>query len=191
MFDLHLKHDIVPLDEGSGFLRNAIKETMKKNLLKPEFCERRLVEIREYSLRLDKYRDETIKKIDECFGQVLSSLKKRKTEFLSEVVEKFKEEKEKIIEDEKKWLDLQEMGQKVLEISRSPNDAEILQNAKYVMDTLRLLDNGTEVKNTKLYNAIENSLTLDNSTVLSYEQLLHYLRKYFSLEEPNLLEFSS
>ena len=63
LFDLHLKHDIVPLKEGSGYLRESIKDSMKKGLLKKEFSESHLLEIREYSLRLDKYRNDTIKKI--------------------------------------------------------------------------------------------------------------------------------
>lgn len=34
MFDLHLKHEIVPFDEGSKYLRDSIKENSDKGLLK-------------------------------------------------------------------------------------------------------------------------------------------------------------
>ena len=69
--------------------------------------------------------------------------------------------------------------------------AEILKNAKFVMDTLRALDSDTQYKSAKLYSAIDNTLRLDANTILSYEQILHYLRTYFTIEEPNFLEFNS
>lgn len=191
MFDTHLKHEIVPLDEGCGYLRDAIKDVTKKKLLKSDFCERRLLEIREYSLRLDKYRSDAIKKIEEEFGKLFQTIKKRKSEFLSDVLEKFKAEKEAIQEDENKWIDLQEMGKQVLELSKNANDGELLLQAKFIMDTLRALNENTTFKNAKLYSSFDDSLKLDNSTVLSFEQILHYLKTYFKIEEPNLLEFTS
>lgn len=191
MFDMHLKHEIVPLDEGCKYLREAIKGSIDKNMLRPDFCEHHLLEIREYSLRLDKYRNDAIKKIEDNFGEIIQTIKKRKNEFLSDLIEKFREESEKIQADEHKWLDLQEKGKKVLDLSKNPYDGDILLNAKFVMDTLRELKNDTKFKSAKIYSAVDTSLPLDENTVLSYEQILHYLKTYFTIEEPNILEFTS
>ena len=191
MFDLHLKHEIVPIDEGCSFLKKAIKESIDRNLLRNDFCEHHLLEIREYSLRLDNYRNDTIKKIEDCFGKIIKTIMKRKNEFLTELIDKFKEESEKIQDDEKRWLELQEKGKQVLDLSKNPNDAEILLNAKFVMDTLRELNNEMQFKTARIYNAVDTSLQLDENTILSYEQILHYLKTYFTIDEPNILEFTS
>ena len=78
MFDLHLKHDIVPFDEGGKYLRDSIKENSDKGLLKKEFAETRLLEIREYGLRLEKLRSDTIKLIEKSFNSIISVVKKEK-----------------------------------------------------------------------------------------------------------------
>lgn len=191
LFDLHLKHDIVPLKEGSGYLRESIKESMKKGLLKKEFSESHLLEIREYNLRLDKYRNETIKKIEDCFNSIISTLKKRKSELMSEVLEKFTNEKDKIQNDEDSWIDKQEISYKVLELSKDPNDANILLNAKFIMDSLRLLNQEPQFREAKIFNVIDTSLQLDNKVTLSYEEIIHYLKGFLTIEEPNILEFKS
>ena len=71
--------------------------------LKKEFTETQLLEIREYHLRLEKYKSETIKKIDESFREIINTLKKRKNEIISEALDKFNLEKEKVLKEEDKW----------------------------------------------------------------------------------------
>lgn len=191
MFDLHLKHDIIPLKEGSGYLRESIKDSMKKGLLKKEFSESHLLEIREYSLRLDKYRNETIKKIEDSFNSIISTLKKRKSEIMSEVLEKFATEKDQIQNDEDSWIDKQDMSVKVLELSKDPNDANLLLNAKFIMNSLRLLNEEPKFKEAKIFNVIDTSLKLDGKVTLSYEEIIHYLKGFLTIQEPNILEFKS
>ena len=89
MFDLHLKHDIVHLEEGGNYLRNSIKHNSDKGLLKKEFAETRLLEIREYGLRLERLRNETIKLIEKSFNEIISVVKKRKTVLMTEIIDYF------------------------------------------------------------------------------------------------------
>ena len=103
LFANHQKHDILSLKEGSVYLRDSINVELKKGTLKKDFTEVRLLEIREYHLRLEKYKNDTIKLIDETFKEIINTLKKRKNEIISEALDKFNEEKDKIIKEEEKW----------------------------------------------------------------------------------------
>jgi hypothetical protein len=191
LFDLHLKHDIVPLKEGSGYLKDSIKAAINKGLLKKEISEKHLLEIREYGLRLDKYKNDTIKKIEDCFNTIISTLKKRKNDVMTELIGKFSTEKQQIQTDEDNWVNKQEKSIEILRLSKDSNDANLLLNAKFIMDTLRELNIEPEYREVKLFNVVDTSLELDNMITLSYEEIIHYLKDYLTIEEPNILEFKS
>ena len=191
MFDLHLKHDIVPFDEGGKYLRDSIKENSDKGLLKKEFAETRLLEIREYGLRLEKLRSDTIKLIEKSFNSIISVVKKRKTVLMSEIIDYFGEEKEKVNADEKKWIENQKIAEKIVALAKDSDDGKILKNAKFISDSLKALEEKPVYRETKLLNVVDSSLHLDEEVTLSYEEILHYLSQYMEILEPNLLEFNS
>ena len=191
MFDLHLKHEIVPFDEGSKYLRDSIKENSDKGLLKKEFAETRLLEIREYELRLEKLRNETIKLIEKSFNGIISVVKKRKTVLMSEIIDYFGEEKEKVNADEKKWIENQKIAEKIVSLAKDSDDGKILKNAKFICDSLKELEEKPVYRETKLLNVVDSSLHLDEEVTLSYEEILHYLSQYMEILEPNILEFNS
>ncbi len=191
MFDLHLKHDIVHLEEGSQYLLDSIKANQDKGLLKKEFAETRLLEIREYGLRLERLRNETMKLIENSFNEIISVVKKRKTVLMTEIIDYFSEEKEKVNTDEKKWLDNQKIAEKIVALAKDSNDAKILLNAKFITDSLKELENKPEYRETKLLNVVDPSLHLDEEVTLSYEEILYYLSNYMTILEPNILEFNS
>ena len=191
MFDLHLKHDIVHLEEGSQYLLDSIKANQDKGLLKKEFAETRLLEIREYGLRLERLRNETMKLIENSFNEIISVVKKRKTVLMTEIIDYFSEEKEKVNTDEKKWLDNQKIAEKIVALAKDSNDAKILLNAKFITDSLKELENKPEFRETKLLNVVDPSLHLDEEVTLSYEEILYYLSNYMTILEPNILEFNS
>ena len=191
MFDLHLKHDIVHLEEGGNYLRKSIKQNSDKGLLKKEFAETRLLEIREYGLRLERLRNETIKLIENSFNEIISVVKKRKTVLMTEIIDYFSEEKAKVNADEKKWIDNQKIAEKIVALAKDSNDAKILLNAKFITDSLKELENKPEFRETKLLNVVDPSLHLDEEVTLSYEEILYYLSNYMTILEPNILEFNS
>ena len=191
MFDLHLKHDIVPFDEGGKYLRDSIKENSDKGLLKKEVCDKKLLEIREYGLRIEKLKNETIKLIESSFNEIISVIKKRKTVLMTEIIDYFSTEKGKVDEDEKKWVDNQKTAEKIVSLAKDSNDAKILLNAKFIIDSLKKLEDVPEFRETKLLNVIDSSLYLDEEVTLSYEEILYYLSRYMTILEPNILEFNS
>jgi len=191
MFDLHLKHEIAHLEEGGKYLRESIKKNQDKGLLKKEVCDKKLLEIREYGLRIERLRNETIKLIEKSFNEIISVIKKRKTVLMTEIIDNFSGEKEKVDTDEKKWVDNQKIAEKIVSLAKDSNDAKILLNAKFIIDSLKKLEDVPEFREMKLLNVIDSSLYLDEEVTLSYEQILYYLSRYMEILEPNILEFNS
>ena len=110
---------------------------------------------------------------------------------MTELIDKFSTEKQQIQTDEDNWVSKQEKSIEILRLSKDSNDANLLLNAKFIMDTLRLLNIEPEYREVKLFNVVDTSLELDNTITLSYEEIIHYLKDYLTIEEPNILEFKS
>ena len=165
------------------------KNGIDKGLMKREYCESHLLEIREYSHRMDKLRNETIKKIEDDFNTLIKALKNRKTVLMTELLDIFSKESEEIENDESKWTVNQDVSDKVLSLSKDPNDATILLNAKFIMDVIKDLNVDEQFKEIKIFNVIDTSLTLSPNTVLSYEEILFHLKNFMTILEPNNLEF--
>ena len=157
--------------------------------MKREYCESHLLEIREYSHRMDKLRNETIKKIEDDFNTLIKALKNRKTVLMTELLDIYSKESEEIENDESKWNINQDVSDKVLSLSKDPNDATILLNAKFIMDVIKDLNVDEQFKEIKIFNVIDTSLTLSPNTVLSYEEILFHLKNFMTILEPNNLEF--
>ena len=191
MFDLHLKHDIVELSEGNKYLLQSIEQNINKGLLKKEFAETRLLEIREYGLRLERLRTETVKLIEKSFNEIISAIKKRKTVLMTEIIDYFSEEKDKVSKDENKWIENQKIAEKIVALAKDSDDANILLNAKFIMDSLIELENKPVYKEVRIKNVVDPSLKLDDEVTLSYEEILYYLSRYMTILEPNILEFNS
>ena len=157
--------------------------------MKREFSERYLIEIREYSHRMDKLRNETIKKIEDDFNNLIKALKNRKTVLMTELLDIYSKESEEIENDESKWNINQDVSDKVLTLSKDPNDSTLLLNAKFIMDVIKDLNVDEQFKEIKIFNVIDTSLTLSPNTVLSYEEILFHLKNFMTILEPNNLEF--
>jgi len=54
-------------------------------------------------LKLEKFKNDTIKRIDDIFKDLISTLKERKNYILNDLTEKFNEEKQRVLKDENKW----------------------------------------------------------------------------------------
>jgi hypothetical protein len=166
--------------------------------LKKEFTEKSLLEIREYSLRLDRYKNDTIRNVDEMFSNILSVLKERKNYIITEILEKFAEERENISKEENVWLEKQEITETILSLMNDKNESGLLINSKFVMDGLRKLGESTEYKRLNIHNDLDTSLTIHHEInkqevpiTISFEEILQYFSEFILFNEPNILEYRS
>jgi hypothetical protein len=199
LFGIHKKHDILSLQEASVYLRDNINGSIKKGFLKKEFSESHLLEIREYQLRMDKYKNETVKKIEESFNSIIHSIKERKEKVIGEVVGKFKAEINKIVSQEQRWKEKQEISEKLLEFMNNANDVNLLGNSKYIMDGIVILNEPLSFKEIHVNNDIETFMIINrndyqNQTgnlILNKEDLIKLFTEYMNIGDPNILEYKS
>jgi hypothetical protein len=196
LFGIHQKHDILSLKDGAKYLRDSVDFQIKKGNLKKEYTDGHLLEIREYHLRVDKFKNDTVKKIDELFKEITNALKIRKNEIITEILEKFTEEKNLIQAEENKWNDKQFTADRLLSLSRDKDDQNLLKNSKEIMDGIRILNEKISFKEIKVYNNIDTSLPIKREgtlhpLILSHEEIVHYLSHYLTICEPNILEYKS
>ena len=185
------------LKEGEAFLKENISSQLKKNL-KKDYTEKSLLEIREYSLRLDKFKNETINNIDDVFKNIINSLKERKNSIISDALERFSEEKENIIVEENKWFEKQEITETILSLMNDKNENGLLLNSKYILEGLRKISEPSDYKKLKIHNDINTSLTIikefkkqEIPIIISFEEVLTYLSKFVDINDPNILEYRS
>ena len=139
MFGSHKKHDIVSLREGAMYLRKAIDQEMFKGLLKKEFTETLILEIRENNLIMEKSKAETVKKIEEAFKGITQTLKQRRADIINDIIDKFNIEKKKIDDAEADWMLKQDISEKLVQFDTEQNSAFLLANSKFIMEGIRKL----------------------------------------------------
>lgn len=197
LFGPHQKHDILGLKEGADYVRECIHNELKKGKLKKDFTENQLLEIREYSLRMEKFKNETVKKIENTFREIINVLKSRRNALIDEILEKFSSEKEKIAIEEQNWNNKQDVSEKLLQIMNDRDDRAILTNSRFVMDGIRLLNEKLDFKEIRVFNDLDTNLTIpdsedeDKQITLNLEQIIALLSNYLTICDPNILEFKA
>lgn len=188
------------MEKASNYLRDNISAALKSGMLKKEFTETHLLEIREYQLRMDKYKKETVKKIDEAFGMLIKVIKQRKELLITEVVDRFGEEVKKINSQEQRWKEKQEISQRLLNLMNESNDKELIKDSIYIMEGINKLKEILNFKEIQVYNDIDTSMTIEkneymqqtgNTIVLNIEDVVKIIQNYMSICEPNILEYKS
>jgi len=156
------------------------------------------MEIREYSLRLEKYKNEIVKKIDEGFKKIINLLKDRKEILNNEIIEKFSEENDKISYEESRWIDKQDISAKLKELLKEKNAIILLINSKYICDGIRTLNEKLEFKEMNIYNDLDENLNFEKEInkqkveiSLSVDEILASFAEYMSAENVNILEYKA
>ena len=187
-------------DQACLYIRDQISNCDEKKQLKKEFCDARLLEIREYLLRMDKYKNEAVKKINETFKEIIGTLKQRMEELITEVDSKFVNEQSNISKEENKWINKQEICSSLLSFSESSNDIDILKNSKFIMGGIRNLNEMSNFKEIKVYNDLDNNLYIDlndfphqtgSILLLSKDDVKKLFKAFMFIGEPNALEYRS
>lgn len=137
-----------------------------------------------------------MKSVDEIFNNLIAILKERKNFIITEVLEKFAEERENISKEENNWLEKQEITETILTLMNDKNESGLLLNSKFVMDGLRKLTETTEFKRLNIHNDLDTSLTINHEMnkqeipiTISFEEILQYFSEFISFNDPNILEY--
>ena len=199
MFGNHKKHDVLSLKQGAMYLRKAIDEQIFRGVFKKEFCETKMLKIKENRLLMEKAKAETIQKIEECFRGIIQALIARKNVLIQEILQKFDVEKQKIENADNDWGVKQDISEKLLDFFDEKNDSYILANSKFIMEGLRKLNEPISFNELDVYNNIDNSLIIntvnqngeEENKEFAMEDLLEAFSEYITIGKPNLLQYKA
>ena len=199
MFGNHKKHDVLSLKQGAMYLRKAIDEQIFRGVFKKEFCETKMLKIKENRLLMEKAKAETIQKIEECFRGIIQALIARKNVLIQEILQKFDVEKQKIENADNDWGVKQDICEKLLDFFDEKNDSYILANSKFIMEGLRKLNEPISFNELDVYNNIDNSLIIntvnqngeEENKEFAMEDLLEAFSEYITIGKPNLLQYKA
>jgi len=166
--------------------------------LKKEYSEGSILEIREYSLRLEKYKNETVKKIDDAFKKLINLLKYRKANLSNEILAKFGQEIDKVLFEEGRWVEKQDISERLLNLLSEKISVNLLINSKYIMEGIKTLNEKLEFKEMKIYNDLDTSLNFskeinkqDVNISLGVQDICSYFSEYINIKDPNVLEYKA
>ena len=199
MFGNHKKHDVLSLKQGAMYLRKAIDEQIFRGVFKKEFCETKMLKIKENRLLMEKAKAETIQQIEECFRGIIQALIARKNVLIQEILQKFDIEKQKIENADNDWGVKQDISEKLLDFFDEKNDSYILANSKFIMEGLRKLNEPISFNELDVYNNIDNSLIIntvnqngeEENKEFAMEDLLEAFSEYITIGKPNLLQYKA
>ena len=199
MFGNHKKHDVLSLKQGAMYLRKAIDEQIFRGVFKKEYCETKLLKIKENRLLMEKAKSETIQTIEECFKGIIQTLIIRKNYIIQEILEKFDIEKQKMENADNDWGVKQDISEKLLDFFDEKNDSYILANSKFIMEGLRKLNEPISFNELDVYNNIDNSLIIntvnqngeEENKEFAMEDLLEAFSEYITIGKPNLLQYKA
>ena len=139
-----------------------------------------------------------MKKIDDAFKRLINLLKDRKANLSSEILDKFGQEKEKILNEEGRWIEKQDISERLLNLLSDKNSVNLLINSKYIMEGIRTLNEKLEFKEMKVYNDLDTSLNFskeinkqDVNISLGIEDICSYFSEYIRIKNPNVLEYKA
>ena len=121
-------------------------------------------------------------------NELIQVLKDRKNAVIVSVDEYFKQEKEKIIQEETKWRDRQKICEELLKLSsKKDSDQEILVRSKYVADGIDQLNERQKFNELRLISSLDAILhhrdDADKAVDISSSELMQLLNGYLQINE--------
>jgi len=200
MFGKHKKHDVLSLKQGAMYIRKSIDSQLVKGILKKEFSEEKLLQIKENSLVMEKEKAETVKKIEAIFKGIIDTLRNRKEFLINEINNKFDDERQKIDTAENEWSYKLDLSEKLNQFLNDKNDAFVLANTKFIMDGLRKLNEKITFNELNVYNNIDTSLKIDNIQgeneqpiiqEFTLDDLIEGFSNYITIGQPNFINYKA
>ncbi len=162
----HKQHPVIDLQEGLKQLRTELYSQLERGKLKVEYTESVLLDIRQAILTCDQMKNKLVNGINESFTKLIKSIKARKAELLGEIDKYFEAERTKIVANEEVWKQKQKLCQDLLRLNNSTaTDAELLQNSRYVFESIGKLNEPIKFQEMKLINSLNDSLIISAAAV--------------------------
>ena len=131
MFGRSVNHKVIRPEEAVQNMRDEFDKYIKKGLLKSEYTEGVLIDVREAINNVDRQKNQVLKEVETNIKELIKTLYERKDTLVDQIDSYFKEQRAKLEEKEEEWKEKQRIAEELLKLSSGKDsDEELLKNSE-------------------------------------------------------------
>lgn len=189
-------HDVIPLAEAIGKIRDDLDKSIKTGTLKTENTEGVLIDIRQALNQCDQAKNKCLKDAENSVKDLIKVLYERKEQVINDINEYFTSERKKIEEQEHSWREKQAVAENLLKItSNKEDDQSLLENSKYIAEGIKLLSEKSKFGDFRLISSLDTVMHVTDEdgkikkADISHEELKRLICQYLQPSEYKKIQY--
>lgn len=146
-------------------MRQQLNQLSKDSLLKADFCDNTLLDIRQNKLQLQENQAKITQEIDNNFSALIKALKDRKAKVITLFDKQFEQEIQKLGQQEAKWIRKEQLTENLINLTKVERDNEVLTASKPIVDSIDCLRETKEYQRITLLKNIYTTLQINGETL--------------------------
>jgi hypothetical protein len=178
-------HEVIPLAEAIGKIREDLDKSIKSGNLKAENTEGVLIDIRQALNQCDQAKNKALKDAEGSLKDLIKVLYERKDQVINDINEYFTKERGHIEEQEHSWREKQAIAQNLLKMTSSKEDDQsLLENSKYIAEGINLLSEKSKFADFRLIESLDTVMHVTDEdgkikkADISHEELKRLICQY-------------
>eukprot|EP00357_Protocruzia_adherens_P037227 CAMPEP_0114998510 /NCGR_PEP_ID=MMETSP0216-20121206/15552_1 /TAXON_ID=223996 /ORGANISM="Protocruzia adherens, Strain Boccale" /LENGTH=147 /DNA_ID=CAMNT_0002363125 /DNA_START=281 /DNA_END=724 /DNA_ORIENTATION=- len=143
----------------------------------------------------DSARRKMTKEVTEYFQELIKQIKARRDEVLDQIDQHVDEQKKHVVEREHHWEEKQVISQTLLKFATSEDDADILKNARYILDGLENLREPIQFRELSLVDSMNTAFNIkkknDSENALGHKELCQHFEDYMQFGDVKTTQYRS
>lgn len=196
MFGKNKGHDVIPLSEAVGKIREDLDKAIKMGTLKTETTEGVLIDIRQALNQCDQAKNKALKEAETSIKDLIKALYDRKDQLISDINGYFTEQRQLIEEQEQAWREKQKVTEDLLKISSNrEDDHALLENCKYVAEGIKKMSDKTRFADFVLINSLDTVMHVTDEdgkikkADITHEELKRLISQYIQPSEKKRIQY--
>lgn len=196
MFGKNKGHDVIPLKEAVGKIREDLDKSIKMGSLRTENTEGVLIDIRQALNQCDQAKNKALREAENAIKDLIKALYERKEGLINDINQYFTEQRQKIEQQEQDWRDKQNTTEFLLKIaSNKEDDRSILENSKYIAEGLKKLSEKTKFSTFTLINSLDTTMHVTDEegkikkADITHEELKRLIGQYIQPSEKKNIQY--
>ena len=159
-------HEVIELTKAIDKIREDLDTSIVKGNLNTDNTEGVLIDIRQALNNCDQAKNKSLKEAEGAIKDLIKSLYERKDHIIEEINEYFSKQRKEIEEQEQKWREKQSKYKNLLELSSNKDDDQsLLQNSKYVAESMKDLAQPPKFKTFTLISSLDTVMHVQDKKV--------------------------
>jgi hypothetical protein len=188
--NIHKNHNFLSLDELSFYLREKIDKN--SDLLKHDYCDKPLMNIRQCKTTLTQNTNTLIERINKESDKLIEIIKTRREQLIKTIKSNLENEIKTLTNFEEKWKQKLQVSQQLIKLSTNKNDQVVYSNLLTILRGIELLREGQKMHSYKQFADYDNNIKV-NAVInnkqgpvlikLSMDELIDTLNNMFVIND--------